>query len=54
MKISVGDKVEWFDDRYSVFKLYGIVLKVNKVTARVRDLTDNSTYLIKIKDLNFT
>jgi hypothetical protein len=54
MKISVDDKVEWFDDGYSIIKNYGIVLKVNKVTARVRDLTDNSTYLVKIKDLNFT
>ncbi len=53
ISMKVGDKVEWYEDRYSSFKQYGAIIKLNKKTARVRD-DDAFEHILKLDSLNWS
>lgn len=47
-----GDRVEWFEDRYTIIKSYGVVVRVAKLTALVID-QDGYETRVKLRDLNW-
>ncbi|MDA3790515.1 MAG: hypothetical protein PF503_18735 [Desulfobacula sp.] len=55
--MKVGNKVEWFSDRYSVIKNYGTIVKMGKATAKtpqakVRD-QDGFESWVPVRELNW-
>ena len=47
-----GDRVEWFEDRYTTIKSYGKIIRINTTTAQVLDQFGYET-LVKLSDLNW-
>ena len=47
------DEIEWYEDKYSVIKYYGHIIKINKVTAIIIEEETGGKVKVRLDNLNW-